>query len=65
LREFSDDGTPSEKGVAEMGRIVELSQHFKNGALKLEARLGKNSELCEAWEPAVHCKSPTIRRQSF
>jgi len=48
FREFYDDGTPSEKGVAEMGRIVELSRYFKNGALKLEARLGKNGELCEA-----------------
>jgi antitoxin component YwqK of YwqJK toxin-antitoxin module len=48
FREFYDDGTPSEKGVAETGRIVKLSQYFRNGTLKLEARLGKNGELCEA-----------------
>jgi len=45
--EFYDDGTPSEKGIAEMGRIIDLSQYYKNGTLKLEARLIKNGELCE------------------
>jgi antitoxin component YwqK of YwqJK toxin-antitoxin module len=48
FKEFYDDGTPAEKGVAEQGRIIELSRYFQNGVLKLEARLSKSGELCEA-----------------
>lgn len=48
FREFYDDGTPAEVGIAEQGRIVELKRFFKNGKPKLKARLIKDGELCEA-----------------
>jgi uncharacterized protein len=48
FKELYDDGTTAEEGIAEQGRIVEIRKFFRNGKPKLEARLNKPGDLCEA-----------------
>jgi antitoxin component YwqK of YwqJK toxin-antitoxin module len=48
FRELYDDGSTAEEGIAEQGRIIEIRKFFRNGKPKLEARLNKTGDLCEA-----------------
>jgi len=48
FRELYEDGSTAEEGIAEQGRIIEIRKFFRNGKPKLEARLNKSGDLCEA-----------------